>query len=199
MEYKWTINEAGNIEFPVPETVKTPWFRSSGDLPHTCEYFNGTMYEKIEATAKKQPLSIAMDFMGKHITYKYMIDQINLCAKSLRILGIRENDKVTIAMPNCPQAIYMLYATNLVGAIANMIHPLSAEKEIENYLNMSGSVMVVTLDQFYHKIEAIRQNTRVQNVIIARIRDELTRPIKVGYMLTEGRKIAKIPKEAPVF
>ena len=199
MAYTWTLNENGKIVFPIPEKVKTPWEKSSGDLPMTLEYTNGTMYEKVEEAARKHPLNIALDFMGKHITYKYMIDQINLCAKSLRILGIRENDRVTIAMPNCPQAIYMLYAVNLVGAVANMIHPLSAEKEIENYLNMSGSVMVVTLDQFYHKIEAVRKNTLVQNVIIARIRDELTRPIKVGYMLTEGRKIQKIPKEAPVF
>lgn len=199
MADKWTINENGNIVFPVPDTVKIPWDKSRGDLPLTIEYFNGTMYEKIEQTAKKHPLNIALDFMGKHITYKYMVDQINLCAKSLRILGIREDDRVTIAMPNCPQAIYMLYAINLVGAVANMVHPLSAEKEIENYLNMSNSVMVVTLDQFYHKIEAIRKNTKIQNVIIARIRDELTRPIKVGYMLTEGRKIQKIPKDAPVF
>ena len=197
--YSWTLNENDKLVFPVPETVKTPWKDYRGDLPFTLEYFNGTMYEKVEDIAKKQPLAIALDFMGKHITYKYMIDQINLCARSLRVLGIRENDRVTIAMPNCPQAIYMLYATNLVGAVANMIHPLSAEKEIENYLNMSGSVMVVTLDQFYHKIEAIRSNTKIQNVIIARIKDELTRPIKVGYMMTEGRKIQKIPREAPVF
>ena len=169
MANKWTLNEKGNIVFPVPETVKIPWDKSRGELPLTVEYFNGTMYEKVEETAKKHPLMIALDFMGKHITYKYMIDQINLCAKSLRVLGIRENDRVTIAMPNC--------------------HPLSAEKEIENYLNMSDSVMVITLDQFYHKIEAIRKNTKIQNVIIARIRDELTRPIRVGYMLTEGRKI----------
>ena len=197
--YSWTLNENDKLVFPVPETVKTPWKDYRGDLPFTLEYFNGTMYEKVEEIAKKQPLAIALDFMGKHITYKYMIDQINLCARSLRVLGIRENDRVTIAMPNCPQAIYMLYATNLVGAVANMIHPLSAEKEIENYLNMSGSVMVVTLDQFYHKIEAIRSNTKIQNVIIARIKDELTRPIKVGYMMTEGRKIQRIPREAPVF
>ncbi|MBR7088592.1 MAG: AMP-binding protein [Mogibacterium sp.] len=197
--YNWTLNENDKIVFPVPETVKTPWKEYRGDLPFTLEYFNGTMYEKVEEIAKKQPLAIALDFMGKHITYKYMIDQINLCARSLRVLGIRENDKVTIAMPNCPQAIYMLYATNLVGAIANMIHPLSAEKEIENYLNMSGSVMVVTLDQFYHKIEAIRSRTKIQNVVIARIKDELTRPIKMGYMMTEGRKIQRIPREAPVF
>ena len=199
MATEWKLNENGNIVFPIPEGVKTPWFKSKGDLPETLEYFNGTMYEKVAKSASEHPMAIALDFMGKHITYKYMVDQINLCAKSLRILGIRENDKVTIAMPNCPQAIYMLYAVNLVGAIANMIHPLSAEKEIENYLSISGSVMVVTLDQFYHKFEAIRKNTKVQNVVIARIKDELTRPIKMGYMLTEGRKIARIPKDAPVF
>lgn len=195
----YELNDNGRIVFPVPETVKTPWLASRGDLPATLEYFDGTMYEKVEEIARKHPLNIAIDFMGRPIPYRIMIDQINLCAKSLRVLGIREDDRVTIAMPNCPQAIYMLYAVNLVGAVANMIHPLSAEKEIENYLNMSDSVMVVTLDQFYHKIEAIRKNTKVQNVIIARVKDELTRPIKVGYMLTEGRKIAKIPKDAPVF
>ena len=188
-----------DIVFPVPETVKTPWFGSTGELPTTLEYFNGSIYEMVEAVAKEHPSFVAMDFMGKHITYRYMIDQINKCAKALRVLGIREDDKVTIAMPNCPQAIYMLYAVNLVGAVGNMVHPLSAEKEIEEYLNISGSVMVVTLDQFYHKIEAIRKNTKVQNVIIARIKDEMIRPIKVGYMLTEGRKIERIPKESPVF
>ena len=105
---------------------------------------------------------------------------------------------MTIAMPNCPQAIYVFYAANLIGAIANMVHPLSSEKEIEFYINESKSVTVVTLDQFYHKVEAIRQNTCAVNIVIARIRDALSKPLKAGYMLTEGRKLEKIPKDAPV-
>ncbi|MBQ0018867.1 MAG: AMP-binding protein [Clostridiales bacterium] len=198
-KYTWTTDADGNIVFPIPEGVNTPWFASCGNLPKTLTYFNGTIFEKVADTAKKYPNNTALTFMGKNISYKQMVEQIDICAKSLRVLGIRENDKITIAMPNCPQAIYMLYAINEVGAIANMVHPLSAEREIENYLNMSGSVMVVTLDQFYHKIEAIRANTKIQNVIIARVKDALSKPIKVGYMLTEGRKIAKIPSSAPVF
>ncbi len=186
------------ITFPVPETVKTPWFAHRGSIPTTLEYDNCTMYEKVEAIARKYPGNIAFDFMGKHTTYKQMLDQINKCARSLKTIGIREGDKITIAMPNCPQAIYMLYATNAIGAIANMIHPLSAEKEIELYLQMSESVVVVTLDQFYNKFEAIRENTKIVNIIIARIKDELSKPIKTGYMLTEGRKITPIPKDAPV-
>jgi long-chain acyl-CoA synthetase len=69
----------------------------------------------------------------------------------------------------------MFYAVNLVGGIANMIHPLSAEKEIEFYLNESESYSVITLDQFYSKFEAVRQKTKVVNIIIARIKDELSR------------------------
>ncbi|MBQ7646343.1 MAG: AMP-binding protein, partial [Clostridia bacterium] len=93
---------------------------------------------------------------------------------------------------------YMFYAINLVGAVANMVHPLSSEKELEFYINDSKSVTVVTLDQFYHKFEAIRHNTCVVNIIIARIPDALSKPMKAGYMLTEGRKIKKIPSDAPV-
>ena len=92
----------------------------------------------------------------------------------------------------------MFYAINMVGGVANMIHPLSAEKEIEFYLNESGSVTAITLDQFYHKFERVRKNTKVVNLVIARIKDELSKPIKAGYMLTAGRKIEKIPDDAPV-
>ena len=179
-------------------TAKTPWEPFMGTLPMHLNYFEGSMYDKVAEIAQQYPNNVAFDFMGKSTTYKTMIHEIDNCAKSLRTIGVREGDKVTIAMPNCPQAIYMFYAVNRVGAIANMIHPLSAEKEIEFYLNESESVTAITLDQFYHKFERIRANTKVVNIIIASIKDALSRPIKAGYMLTEGRKIQRIPKDAPV-
>ena len=179
-------------------TAKTPWKNNLGDVPFTLNYFEGTMYEKVEEIAKKYPNYIAFDFMGRPTTYRELIKNVELCAKSLSMLGIRENDKVTIAMPNCPQAIYMFYAVNLIGGVSNMVHPLSSEKELEFYINESESSTVVTLDQFYHKFEAIRANTCAKNIIIARIKDALSQPLRWGYMLTEGRKIEKIPDDAPV-
>ena len=179
-------------------TAKTPWKEHLGDVPMHLDYFEGSMSEALECIAKQYPDYIAFDFMGKSTTYKKLWQEVETCAKALRTIGIREGDKVTIAMPNCPQSICLFYAVNLVGGIANMIHPLSAEKEIEFYLNESGSVTAITLDQFYHKFEAIRKNTKVVNIIIASIRDALAQPIKAGYMLTEGRKVGKIPADAPV-
>ncbi len=179
-------------------TAKTPWKDHLGDIPFSLNYFQASMWEGIEVQAKEHGNFVAFDFMGKSTTYREFYRNIEACAKSLRTIGIRPGDKVTIAMPNCPQGIYMFYAVNMVGAVAVMVHPLSSEKELEFYINESESVLVVTLDQFYHKIEAIRNNTSLINVVIARIKDELSRPIKMGYMLTEGRKIEKIPSDAPV-
>ena len=178
--------------------VKAPWLPHMGNVPAHLEYPEGSMYDAVEAVANEYPNYVAFDFMGKSTTYRQLIQEIQRCARALKTIGVRENDCVTIAMPNCPQATYMFYAVNLVGGICNMIHPLSAEKEIEFYLNESKSVTVITLDQFYNKFEAVRQNTGVVNIILARVKDALSKPVKAGYMLTEGRKIQKIPDDAPV-
>ena len=179
-------------------SVRVPWEKSTEGIPLHLEYFDGTMFEAVELIAEKYPNNIAFDFMGRPTTYKRLVDEVNVCAKALKTLGVREGDKVTIAMPNCPQAIFMFYAVNLIGAVANMIHPLSAEKEIEFYLNVSESVTAVTLDQFYGKFEKIRANTKLVNVVIASIKDELSKPLRVGFMVTEAMKQQKIPDDAPV-
>ena len=180
------------------QPVKTPWENSMGDVPMHIDYFEGTMFDAVEKTAHAYPKYVAFDFMGKSTTYEAFISNIRTCANALLALGIGENDRVTIAMPNCPQALTMFYAINLVGAQANMIHPLSAEKEIEFYLQDSQSVAAITLDQFYDKFANIRQNTGIKHLIIASIKDALSIPMKAGYILTQGRKIPKLPKNAPV-
>ena len=156
------------------------------------------MWEAIEKIVEKYPNYTAYIFMGKKTTYKEFAQNVEICARALKAIGIRVGDRITICMPNCPQTVIMFYAVNLVGAVANMVHPLSSEREIEFYIKESKSIAAITLDQFYHKFEAIRENVELSNIIIARIKDELSKPIRAGYMLTEGRKIKKIPKDAPV-
>jgi long-chain acyl-CoA synthetase len=93
----------------------------------------------------------------------------------------------------------MFYAVNLMGGIANMIHPLSSENEIEFFINHSKSVCALTMDMFYSKFEAIRKKLKtLRTLVIARIPDALSVPMKAGYALTQGRKVAKIPADAPI-
>ncbi len=178
--------------------VKAPWLDHYGDIPATLTYREGTMWDAVEEIAARYPDHIAYDFMGRRTPYRTFARQVGICARALKAIGIRPDDRITICMPNCPQTVILFYAVNLVGAIANMIHPLSSENEIRFFILESRSIAAVTLDQFYHKFEAIRHEVDLSNVIIASIKDELSQPIKAGYMLTEGRKIRRIPDDAPI-
>ena len=183
---------------PSQGPVKAPWLSSYRDIPAHLDYPDGSMYDALARCAAQYPNLTACIFMGRRTSYKLLLHQVHLCARALKAIGIRAGDRITIAMPNCPQTVIMLYAVNLVGAVANMVHPLSSEKEIEFFLRESNSISAITLDQFYHKFEAIRQNVSLDNIILASVKDALSTPVKAGYMLTEGRKQQKIPKDAPV-
>ena len=182
--------------FPNFDKVRTPWMPFMNGIPAHLDYPDGTMVEAMAKIAREYPDLIAYDFMGGHTSYTKAMADIDACARALRAAGVKENDRVTIAMPNAPQAISMFYAVNKVGAIANMIHPLSAEGEIEFYLNDSRSVAALTLDQFYGKFAAIRKNTpALKTLIVASVKDALKPAMKLGYALTAGRKIPKLPKD----
>jgi len=164
-------------------------------IPARLDYPDWSMCEAVEKIAEQYPDYIAYDFMGSNTNYRAAVQAIHECARALHAAGVKPGDRVTIAMPNAPQAVSMFYAVNMVGAVANMIHPLSAEGEIEVYLNDSKSVAALTLDQFYGKFAAIRKNTpALKTLIIASIKDALGPLMKIGYSLTQGRKIPKLPE-----
>lgn len=178
--------------------VKAPWVDSLGDLPHHLEYPDCSMISLIEKRAQENPDLDAYIFFGKKTSYGRMMDDINQCAKGLKAIGVKKGDRVTVALPNCPQGVTIFYAINMVGAVASMIHPLSSEKEIEFFINDSKSVMAITLDQFYGKFDAIRKNVCIRNLVITSIKDVVSLPVKIGYNLTEGRKHDKVPKDADI-
>ena len=178
--------------------VKTPWIKNLGGVPAHLEYFQGSMYDKVAQIAVNYPNYIAYDFMGGKVKYKDFIKKVDECARALAAIGVKEGEKVTICMPNAPQAVIMFYAINKIGAIANMVHPLSSEKEIEFYLKESASVVCITLDQFYGKFEDIRGNVPLRSLIITSIKDVLSPIKKKGYYLAAGRKIKKVPANAEI-
>ena len=178
--------------------VKTPWIKNLGGMPAHLDYYQGSMYDKVAEIAVNYPDYIAYDFMGGKVKYRDFIRKVDECARALAGIGVKEGECVTICMPNAPQAVIMFYAVNKVGAIANMVHPLSGEKEIEFCLKQSASVVCLTLDRFYGKFENIRKNVPLRSLILTSIRDVLSPVKRKGYYLAEGRKIKKVPASAEI-
>ena len=173
-----------------------PWLKYYGNVPQHLSYPQKTIYQMVKAAAERNPKLPAYEFMGKKTTYAEFIRRIDETAKAYLALGIGKGDHVTICMPNCPQAVDSFYALNRIGAISNMIHPLSAAGEIRHYLDFSHSKAILTLDQFYTKVASVMpelQNSDCK-LLLARIQDELPLALAVGYDLTKARKYPAPPR-----
>ena len=177
---------------------KTPWISHYGDVPFHLEYPKDSMSGVVLATAEKYPSLPALSYMGRIIPYSLLEKNIKITAKAFASIGIKEGDKVTVCLPNIPQAIYCLYALNHIGAIASMIHPLSAESEIEFYLRTAGSKCAITLDQFYPKFEEVMKKYPLEKLIIASAGSELGTVKKVAFSLMNLGKTPKLPKNDTV-
>ena len=177
-------------------SAAAPWLKYYGNTPASLEYPHKTMYEMVEAAAKRHPNHVAYVFMGKKTSYTEFMKRIQAAAQGLYKMGIRKGDKVTICMANTPQALDCFYALNRIGAIPNMIHPLSASQEIAFYLNFSKSKAILTLDQFYYKVaEILPQLENPTEILIAKVADELPGPLSALYPLTKtARAVKKLPK-----
>ena len=175
-------------------SASAPWTKYYGTTPTSLDYPHKTMFELLSHTAKQYPDYIAYVFQGKKTTYSQFMKRIEAAAKGLYHLGIRKGDKVTICMANTPQALDCFYALNRIGAIPNMIHPLSAAEEIAFYLNFSKSKAILTLAQFYDKVASIQGKLEnPTDILIARIADELPAPLNLLYPMTKGGKADRAP------
>ena len=154
--------------------LNRPWikFYKPGVQPNL-SYSSTSMVGYLLDSVARFPENIAYEYYGNNVTYRAFYEEIRICARALKAQGIKENDKVAICMPNTPSAITMFYAINYIGAIATMIHPLSAENEIELYLNQSNSTSLFVLDLVYEKVRNILDNTKIKKVIVGSISDNL--------------------------
>lgn len=169
--------------------VKTPWYDFYDGVKSHLEYPDISIYNMLENSMRNRENYISYNYYGTKRTYKEFIAQIDKCARALKSLGVKEAERVSICMPNTPEAIIAFYALNKIGAVANMIHPLSAENEIKYFLNVSKSKYVITIDIAFNKINHIAKDTNLKKCIVVSAKNSMPIYLKIGYQLTKGRKI----------
>ncbi len=168
-----------------------PWLSFYGDIPHSLNYPDKSMYQMVHDAALNFSSRIAYEFMGSRSTYKELLVSIDRTAAALAGLGLSKGDVATICLPNCPQAIILFYALNKIGVVISMIHPLSTPSEIEFYLTESGSRMAFTLDAFYGNFKQVLDKTGVITLVLTKISEYMS-PLKAAaFYVLSGRKIKK--------
>ncbi|MBQ3474385.1 acyl--CoA ligase [Candidatus Saccharibacteria bacterium] len=157
------------------EYKESPWleFYDEEGIPTHIDYPDCSMVDMVIQSAEKWPDNIAYVYYGHKVTYKSFVKKIEKAARALKNYGVKEGDRVTICMPNTPEGITMVYAVNMVGAICNMVHPLSSEKELEYYIKVAESKYVLTIDAVFDKIYRLRDTAQLERIIVVRPSDGL--------------------------
>lgn len=120
-----------------------------------------TLWQTVNRTGNKNPNSTALMYLNKKVTYKEMLKKIAKVHSALVSAGVKKGDRVTLCLPDIPQAVYLLYAINRMGAVACFVHPLSSQIEITEYIRLTKSTCVVTLDTLYEKFKGVAEEITV--------------------------------------
>lgn len=155
-----------------------------------------SLYDQVYDSYKKYPNNVAIQYVGKKITYKQFIKKIDVAAKGFKNLGVEHGDIVTLLLPNVPEALISLYALNKIGAIANMTHPLSSEDEIKQTLTSTNSKYLIIYDARYSKIENFIRTMSMEKVIFVSPSDSLNVLKKIVYDVSQLNKFKHHPVDS---
>jgi long-chain acyl-CoA synthetase len=194
-------------------TEHRPWFASYPDgVPHTLEpYPDTSLYSILENSARAFPDAPALSFwlpgapMGKTITYRDLLAQVEQFSAVLASLGIGKGDRVGLVLPNCPQYVIAYFATLRLGAVVVGNNPLYTERELSHQLKDAGIEVCVTLDLLYPNVAAVRDEVGLREVIVGKVTDYMPFPLTLlaprtikKHHIAEGHTWPPVPADAKV-
>ena len=84
-------------------------------------------------------------------TYAQLQFQVTRVAAALRALGVEKGDRVTLSMPTCPEAVFLMLACARIGAIHSVVFAGFGAQALADRIAASGSRVVFTADVTYRK------------------------------------------------
>jgi long-chain acyl-CoA synthetase len=135
-------------------------------VPQNIEYPEISLGEALERSAQEAADNVAVHYHDVSLTFKNLDGLVNGFADSLRILGVKRNDRVALYLPNVPQFVLAYYAILKIGAIVVTVSPLYKERELGIILADSKAKVIITLNRLYPYVQLVQQKTKLEHVII---------------------------------
>jgi long-chain acyl-CoA synthetase len=188
-------------------TEHRPWLDSyPSGMPHTLEpYPDLSLFGMLEASARRFADRPAIAWLGRHLSYRWLLREVERFSAVLEGLGVRRGDRVALILPNCPQYVIAYYATARLGAAVVGNNPMYTSREMEHQLRDSGAETVVLLDRFYPSFLPVLRAVGVRNVVVTKITDYMRFPLRQLAPLKlrreakkEGRPSRPVPRGTPV-
>ena len=105
---------------------------------------NDTQYNFLLKRNKDYMNYIAFSFDKMKIKYEELHTRIDEYARALYARGVREGDIIMVSDANIPEAIYLRYALNKLGAITCPVSPLENEYKVLNDIKLVHPLNILT-------------------------------------------------------
>lgn len=183
----------GNILGPMTgyASIDKPWLKYYNENNIDKERLNCSAYDYMKHYNINNLSYNAINYMGNIITYKELLDKIDEVTKSLINLNVKSGDVVTLIMANIPENIYLFYAINRLGAVANIIDPRLKTDEIIEIVNNNKSKLVISIDSFMNKknILNIKKNSNIENIVLVNPLETLKNNKLISFAISCKEKI----------
>ncbi len=118
-----------------------------------------------EQNCQRFPDKVALIYLGKFYSYAQLKELSDRFATALHGLGVRENDKVFIYLPNCVQWVIAYLAILEIGAIAVPVSPIYTPSEITYMINDSGAETIICQDTNFGYVKEVLPQTGLKRII----------------------------------
>ncbi len=132
-----------------------------------------------------------ISYYNNEMSTNTFFKQVDIVANALSAMGVGKGDNIALCLPNIPNAIIIFYATNKLGAVVNLIHPLVPAKALADIVQEHKSKVVFVLDMFYNKHKEFLEKSQVYSVV-CRPSDYLKNVYKFGYNVYTASKKPKL-------
>jgi long-chain acyl-CoA synthetase len=131
------------------------------------------VFSVVERVVEKSPDKPAIIYLGENFSYARLKDLIYRFGTALYALGVRDNDKVMLYIPNCPQFLIGYFGAQIIGAVPVPVSPIYTPAEIGYLINDSGAETVLCQDTNFGYVQRVLPKTCLKRVIVTNLVDLL--------------------------
>jgi long-chain acyl-CoA synthetase len=118
-----------------------------------------------DESCQRFPDDTALIYLGKKFSYRRLKELSDRFATALQGLGVKEDDKVFIYLPNCVQWVIAYQAILEVGAVTVPVSPIYTPNEITYMINDSGAETIICQDTNFGYVKEVLPETGLKRVI----------------------------------
>ena len=170
--------------------TRSPTYAANYDtgVPAALEYPDVPLHELLDDAAETYPNSTATIFFGRKRSYASLRRDAGRFSAGLRSLGVKPGDRVAIDLPNCPQFLIAYFGALRIGAVVVACNPLYTAPELRYQLADAGAETIVVLSRIYPVVKAARAGTKLRNIIVTNIKEEMPPVLRALFTLAKEKK-----------